>query len=80
MVVQIPPDIMDDDSTDGYVTGERGNIKLRCVAMGIPQPTVTWRREDGRNITLREEGREKICKLFFLFFLFTTNLFLVKVI
>ncbi|XP_057333653.1 lachesin [Microplitis mediator] len=60
MVVQIPPDIMDDDSTDGYVTGERGNIKLRCVAMGIPQPTVTWRREDGRNITLREEGREKI--------------------
>ncbi|XP_074115531.1 dpr-interacting protein lambda [Cotesia typhae] len=60
MVVQIPPDIMDDDSTDGYVTGERGNIKLRCVAMGIPQPTVTWRREDGRNITLREEGREKV--------------------
>ncbi|XP_034933668.1 lachesin [Chelonus insularis] len=60
MVVQIPPDIMDDESTDGYVTQERGNIKLRCVATGIPQPTVTWRREDGRNITLREEGREKI--------------------
>ncbi|KAK0082325.1 hypothetical protein PV325_010666 [Microctonus aethiopoides] len=60
MVVQIPPDIMDDESTDGYVTRERGSIKLRCVATGIPTPTVTWRREDGKNITIREEGREKI--------------------
>ncbi|XP_015126699.1 lachesin [Diachasma alloeum] len=60
MVVQIPPDIIDEDSTDGMVTRERGNIKLRCKATGIPQPMVTWRREDGRNITLREEGREKL--------------------
>ncbi|XP_011315435.1 lachesin [Fopius arisanus] len=59
MTVQIPPDIMDDDSTDGMVTRERGNIKLRCIATGIPKPTVTWRREDGRNITLREEGPVK---------------------
>ncbi|KAF7998367.1 hypothetical protein HCN44_009765 [Aphidius gifuensis] len=60
MVVQIPPDIMDEESSDGLVTQERGNIKLRCVSTGIPQPTVTWRREDGGNITLRDESREKL--------------------
>lgn len=62
MVVQIPPDIIDEESTDGLVTQERGSIKLRCIATGIPQPTVTWRREDGGNITLRDEFREKLGK------------------
>lgn len=61
MEVVIPPDIMDDESADGMVTHEGGNIRLRCVATGSPKPTVTWKREDGRNIILREDG-QKQCK------------------
>ena len=58
MTVVIPPDIMDDTS-EGLVAHEGGNIKLRCVATGIPEPNVTWKREDGRPIVLREGGRKK---------------------
>lgn len=61
MEVVIPPDIMDDESADGMVTHEGGNIRLRCVATGSPKPIVTWKREDGRNIILREDG-QKQCK------------------
>lgn len=58
MQVVIPPDIMDDESADGMVTHEGGNIRLRCVATGSPHPNVTWKREDGRNIILREDGKK----------------------
>ncbi|XP_012216916.1 lachesin-like [Linepithema humile] len=64
MEVVIPPDIMDDESADGMVTHEGGNIRLRCVATGSPKPTVTWKREDGRNIILREDGQKQSLKTF----------------
>ncbi|EFN86283.1 Lachesin, partial [Harpegnathos saltator] len=64
MEVVIPPDIMDDESSDGMVTHEGGNIKLRCVATGSPKPIVTWKREDGRNIVLREDGQKQSVKTF----------------
>lgn len=59
----IPPDIIDDKSAEGMVTHEGGEIKLKCVATGSPEPIVTWKREDGRNIILREDG-QKQCKMF----------------
>lgn len=56
MNVVIPPDIMDlDDIADQLTTRENGDLQLRCRATGTPTPGVTWRREDGRNITLRNE-------------------------
>lgn len=60
--VVIPPDIIDDKSAEGMVTHEGGEIKLKCVATGSPEPTVTWKREDGRNIILREDGQKQSLK------------------
>ncbi|XP_015603618.1 lachesin [Cephus cinctus] len=57
MTVVIPPDIMDldEDSVDDMNTKEGGDVVLKCITTGIPEPDVTWRREDGRDIVLREE-------------------------
>ncbi|XP_058799742.1 lachesin-like isoform X2 [Phymastichus coffea] len=60
MTVVVPPDIIDEASDEGgLVAHEGGNIKLRCVATGIPEPNVTWKREDGRAIVLRENQQRK---------------------
>ncbi|KAJ8673794.1 hypothetical protein QAD02_005056 [Eretmocerus hayati] len=58
MDVVVPPDIIDNTS-DGLVAHEGGNIRLRCDATGLPEPNVTWKREDGRSIVLREAGQKK---------------------
>lgn len=56
MKVVIPPDIMDlDDSADLLTAKENSDLRLRCQATGTPKPVVTWRREDGGNITLRTD-------------------------
>lgn len=68
MAVVIPPDIVDETS-EGSVAHEGGNIKLRCFATGLPEPNVTWRREDGRAIVLRENGKKNSeYHVFFFFF------------
>nr|XP_022901273.1 lachesin-like [Onthophagus taurus] len=56
--VFIPPDILNDNesSEGGGVAVEGGTVRLRCHAVGVPDPTVSWRREDSRNIVLRQEG------------------------
>lgn len=65
MEVVVPPDIIDDETANGMVTLEGGNIRLRCIATGVPEPTVSWKRQDGRNIILREDG-QKQCKHIFI--------------
>ncbi|XP_011135781.1 lachesin isoform X2 [Harpegnathos saltator] len=65
MKVVIPPDIMDlDDTADQLTTKENGDLRLRCRATGTPAPLVIWRREDGRNITLRNEHGVKRMKTY----------------
>lgn len=61
--VKVPPDILNDESPDAGIAPENGSVRLRCKATGIPEPTVTWRREDSRNIVLRHDSdREKQCE------------------
>ncbi|XP_026467569.1 lachesin-like [Ctenocephalides felis] len=70
--VVVPPDILNDDENDaggsdvidgsgiGPVSLEGGTVKLRCAATGVPPPTVSWRREDSKNIVHRaDQHREK---------------------
>ncbi|XP_065340926.1 lachesin-like [Cloeon dipterum] len=58
--VVIPPDILSEDSSgDGFAL-EGGTVQIKCKATGLPDPTVTWRREDSKSIVLRQDGsREK---------------------
>ncbi|XP_059470073.1 lachesin-like [Neocloeon triangulifer] len=58
--VTIPPDILDKESSEDGVALEGGTVQIKCVATGLPEPTVTWRREDSKSIVLRQDGsREK---------------------
>ncbi|XP_056645667.1 lachesin-like [Diorhabda sublineata] len=58
--VVISPDILSDNEPNDVTEAvEGGTIRLKCKATGVPEPTVAWRREDGSNIILRHEGRDK---------------------
>lgn len=48
---------------DESVTNEGGSVQLICQATGVPEPTVQWRREQGKDIVLRNDGRNQ-CKFF----------------
>uniref|UniRef100_A0A182J5M1 Uncharacterized protein n=1 Tax=Anopheles atroparvus TaxID=41427 RepID=A0A182J5M1_ANOAO len=60
--VVVPPDILNEhepNTLEGGVVNEAGNVQLVCQATGVPEPTVQWRRENGKDIVVRTEGREK---------------------
>ncbi|XP_045496300.1 lachesin-like isoform X2 [Colias croceus] len=53
--VVIPPDIADSDGSEASAP-EGGSIELRCTANGVPEPTISWKRQGGRNIVFRDEN------------------------
>ncbi|XP_078034227.1 limbic system-associated membrane protein [Augochlora pura] len=55
--VVVPPDILDYETSTDMVVKEGSNVTLRCAAKGSPEPTITWRREDGKLIVL-PDGKE----------------------
>ena len=52
----VPPDIINDESSGDVMVPEGGVVKLTCKARGIPEPRITWRREDGGDIIVKEAG------------------------
>ena len=59
MKVVVPPDIMDlDENLNHLTTEENSEICLQCRATGSPKPEITWRREDGKNIILRNKKEQ----------------------
>ncbi len=52
--VVIPPDITSEDTTGDLMVPEGGTAKLICRAKGYPKPTITWRKEDGNQIIIKE--------------------------
>lgn len=48
----VPPDIIDHQSSADIVVNEGSNVSLRCKTKGFPQPSITWKRENGRPIYL----------------------------
>ena len=51
-VFLVPPRIEDNMSSGDKVRTEGSNVTLECYASGSPQPTVTWKREDGQPISI----------------------------
>lgn len=56
--VSVPPDFTEETSGDLLVP-EGGTVKLTCRAKGHPIPHVQWRREDGKDIVIREPSGSK---------------------
>ncbi|KAL0274933.1 UNVERIFIED_CONTAM: hypothetical protein PYX00_002951 [Menopon gallinae] len=50
--VVVPPDILDYPTSTDMVVREGNDVTLRCAASGSPTPTVAWRREASRGISL----------------------------
>lgn len=55
----VPPAILEGDTSSDTVVEERSKVSLRCEASGYPIPTITWRREDGKDINLGSYGGRK---------------------
>jgi Immunoglobulin I-set domain. len=52
--VVVPPDILNEESSSDIMAPEGGTIKLVCKAKGYPRPHITWKREDGQEIIIKE--------------------------
>ncbi|XP_069165301.1 lachesin isoform X2 [Procambarus clarkii] len=50
--VQVPPDIIDEESSSEVVVKESQDVTLECRARGSPKPVISWKREDGGKIDI----------------------------
>ncbi|KAG8182300.1 hypothetical protein JTE90_013906 [Oedothorax gibbosus] len=57
--VMVPPAIIESSTSSDTVIEERSKVSLRCEASGYPEPIITWRREDGKDINLGSYGGRK---------------------
>ncbi|KAM8720423.1 hypothetical protein ACLKA7_006468 [Drosophila subpalustris] len=57
--VVIPPDFISEDTSSDVIVPEGSSVRLTCRARGYPEPIVTWRREDGSEIILKDNQGTK---------------------
>uniref|UniRef100_A0A336MSZ1 CSON006129 protein n=1 Tax=Culicoides sonorensis TaxID=179676 RepID=A0A336MSZ1_CULSO len=65
--VQVPPNIVDEESSADIAVQEGEDAILTCRATGHPPPRVTWKREDGDFMLLRKPGSRELIKELLLF-------------
>ncbi|XP_063709358.1 lachesin-like [Culicoides brevitarsis] len=61
--VQVPPNIVDEESSADIAVQEGEDAILICRATGHPPPRVTWKREDGDFMLLRKAGSRELIKV-----------------
>ncbi|KAK2704653.1 lachesin-like isoform X1 [Artemia franciscana] len=49
--ITVSPDILDDETPSEVTVKEGESVRLTCKANGQPQPKITWRREDQKELT-----------------------------
>jgi len=58
--VVVPPDIITSETSSDIIIPEGGSARLQCKARGHPPPTISWQREDGQQIVLRQGRKHKV--------------------
>ncbi|EDV31848.1 uncharacterized protein Dana_GF14345 [Drosophila ananassae] len=58
--VVVPPDIVDYQTSQDVVRSTGQNVTLTCSATGVPQPTITWRREETTPLLLTNDDDREI--------------------
>ncbi|GAB6018919.1 hypothetical protein CHUAL_000571 [Chamberlinius hualienensis] len=58
--IVVPPDIIYEQSSSDMTVTEGSNASLYCKAKGYPKPNITWTREDGTKIIVRNNNKEKV--------------------
>ncbi len=58
------PRIAENSPVNGIATIEEGkSVELSCMAKGNPEPTITWKRNDGRPLKyIGSDGLVRKCK------------------
>lgn len=56
----VPPDIVDYQTSHDMVVEEEQNVTLICTAVGLPEPSIEWRREGKKPLlsTGSEESKQ----------------------
>ncbi|KAF0308598.1 Opioid-binding protein/cell adhesion molecule [Amphibalanus amphitrite] len=57
--VVVPPDIVTSETSSDIIIPEGAGARLHCKADGYPPPTISWRREDGQDIVLKDGPRKE---------------------
>lgn len=57
--VVIPPDFISEETSGDVMVPEGGTARVSCHAKGMPIPRITWRREDGSDIVIRDSNGVK---------------------
>ncbi|KAL5242060.1 hypothetical protein ACI65C_009469 [Semiaphis heraclei] len=58
--VKVPPDIKDEETISDITVKEGENATLACKAKGNPPPRITWKREDGHKIAIRNKSKKTL--------------------
>lgn len=82
LYIIVPPDIKDEETVSDITVKEGENATLACKAKGNPLPKITWKREDGQKIVMKNKPKKMLSKelryyvLFYLLY-YSYNMFYI---